>query len=395
MNEFEKNNASELLTQLLDGELESANEPVLFSAMATDKDLFDELKQHLAIREAIRKDTEAFTPPPETVNAVFTSLGYRAPGLTPLPSAIIPKSEIWGKYLKRAVPFALLLVGLVGSYSIFKSGQEVDSTTSKLLKPDTKIEVASLNTVKANLPVILSSEKNKTYSGAVIIKKTANKKQAISTDLITDLDELSKETAIQLKSDTKIGTVNVRSDEFNHFQPSRNSNIYPVNYQMASITPLKIGGSDNLKFYFKNTSGFNSEPVFMNITFGISFLSKGNLKIGLEGGQQQYSVKVTDINDVVYETSKTISWLGAAFRYEAEELSFYTVTPFAQVTMGGVGFGNGKYLAKYLIGVEIIPFGNNIGLNCGYEGTNLWYSTLGNPNTSSTQGFSLGLSWKF
>ena len=406
MNEFEKNNASELLTQLLDGELESANEPVLFSAMATDKDLFDELKQHLAIREAIRKDTEAFTPPPETVNAVFASLGYRAPGVAPLPAAIIPKTAVWGKYLRRAVPFALLLIGLVGSYSVFKSSTETDSPNSKFLKPDSKIEVASLNTVKAELPVVVSSEKHSIYKSAVVIKKTTNRKQVNSTEMPDEsvLQNNSETAAIDLpkasvnetKPNINIEQVSLLKSKNNYFQDIQTTssmNNYPSINKGVTVAPLKLGSSNDLKLYIKNNNISASEPFFMNMLIGINFISAGNSKIGFEGGRQKYNVKVTDKNDVIYEDSRNVIWGAVSYRYEIQELSINDITPYAQISFGFNDFG--KYLARGSAGIEIIPFGNNLGINLGYDYSQLWYSTLGNPYSTNTLGFSFGLSWKF
>lgn len=408
MNEFEKNNASELLTQLLDGELELANEPVLFSAMATDKDLFDELKQHLAIREAIRKDTEAFTPPPETVNAVFASLGYRAPGIAPLPAAIIPKTAVWGKYLRRAVPFALLLIGLVGSYSVFKSSTETDSPNSKFLKPDSKIEVASLKTVKVELPVVVSSEKHSIYKSAVVIKKATNKKHANSTEMPnesvmqnnseTAAIDLPKASVNETKPNINIEQVSLLKSKNNYIQDIQTTSSmrnYPSINQVVTVAPLRLGGTNDVKIYFKNYNTSTSEPFFTNMLLGVNFMGTGNLKIGLEIGKQQYNVKISDKNDVIYEDSRNANWAAVGLRYDVKELGLNYIIPYGQISLGFSDFGNSKYLTRYSAGFEIIPFNNNLGVIIGLDYSNLWYSTNGNPYSTNTLGFSFGLSWKF
>jgi hypothetical protein len=403
MNEFEKNNASELLTQLLDGELESVNEPALFSAMATDKDLFDELKQHLAIRDAIRKDTEAFTPPQETVNAVFTSLGYRAPGNAPLPVAMISKSADWGKYLRRAVPFALLLIGLVGSYSIFNSTSEVKSADSKLIKSGAKIETVSIKSVKTSVPVIASSEKIKSSNNAVIIKHTAGKKPtnlmdlyseniAVNNSVIISKDKFVSPVMMQ-ELNSKIESVSLSSTVYYHVKPPYFKSSYSTINQNVNIVPLRIGNSDDIKVYYKNKGVFKSEPFLTNFNVGVSFLNKANLKIGIEFGLQNYNVNISDKNDVILEESRNVTWIGASFRYELQEISFSNCTPYGQASIALCDFG--KYLSMASVGVEFIPFDKNFGINFGAEYSNLWYSTLGIPYSTNSLLFSIGCSFKF
>ena len=62
MNEINKHNASELLTLYVDGELDNNSRSALFSELSINSDLQNELGEHLAIREAVRNDSEAFTP---------------------------------------------------------------------------------------------------------------------------------------------------------------------------------------------------------------------------------------------------------------------------------------------------------------------------------------------
>jgi hypothetical protein len=403
MSEFEKNNASELLTQLLDGELESANESVLFSALAADKYLFDELKQHLAIREAIRKDTEAFTPPPETVNAIFTSLGYRAPGVAPLPAAVISKSVVWGKYIRRAVPFALLLLGLFGSYSIFKSDSKVEETNSRLLNTDSKIETASVAPVKAGMPQIVSLEKSNINNNAVVIRNTKAKKQDNAVNLNTAIvslndnkvaiNDLSENISAENASKINIQSVSMSSAVSNSIKPPHFMNNYSNINHNVEILPLRISGTNDLKLYVKSFSNFASDQFSSNIAVGVNFLNRDNFKIGAEAGNQQYRVMATNENNIIIEKPKNVFWGAVAFRYEFNELNFMFTTPYAQGSIGAGDFGT--YLYRFTLGAEIIPLGNSTGINIGLESSNLRYTIEGNPYNANSLGVMIGLSWKF
>jgi len=114
MKEFTNESPSELLTQLMDNELDQASEASLYDALGSSAELQEELKHHLAVREAVKMDYEAFTPPADAVKSIFMNLGY-----TPPPAAthgIIRKSPLALWFLRRAtVPFLIWLAGGYGA----------------------------------------------------------------------------------------------------------------------------------------------------------------------------------------------------------------------------------------------------------------------------------------
>jgi hypothetical protein len=71
--------SSEKLTLLLDGELDPGQEEALMAEIDNSPELQEEMDQLLSIREALVKDTEAFTPPAAVTSSVFSAIGYMAP----------------------------------------------------------------------------------------------------------------------------------------------------------------------------------------------------------------------------------------------------------------------------------------------------------------------------
>jgi hypothetical protein len=63
----------------LDGSLESSEEENLFLLLSNDDDLRSELKQQLAMKDAIKSDTKAFSPSAASTMAIFSALGFATP----------------------------------------------------------------------------------------------------------------------------------------------------------------------------------------------------------------------------------------------------------------------------------------------------------------------------
>jgi hypothetical protein len=70
---------SEMIQDLLDGELDPHHELTLFGELAVNTDLRTEFKQQLAIRHTVQNDRMALVPPAHLTNAVFSNLGFAAP----------------------------------------------------------------------------------------------------------------------------------------------------------------------------------------------------------------------------------------------------------------------------------------------------------------------------
>jgi predicted AAA+ superfamily ATPase len=76
MNTIQDEQYSQLLNQLLDGELEQSSEAVLYSELANNNELRSEFRDLLKIKNSIKHDNEAFTTPLNTTTALFSSLGF-------------------------------------------------------------------------------------------------------------------------------------------------------------------------------------------------------------------------------------------------------------------------------------------------------------------------------
>lgn len=70
---------TDLIQELLDGELDSSMEVSLYAQLASNADLRQEMRQLLALRATVQRDRAALVPPLSLTNSVFSGLGFAAP----------------------------------------------------------------------------------------------------------------------------------------------------------------------------------------------------------------------------------------------------------------------------------------------------------------------------
>ncbi|GAB1370243.1 hypothetical protein MASR1M45_03030 [Candidatus Kapaibacterium sp.] len=403
MENFDNDASSELLTQLLDGELDSAQEQFLYEELSLSPELQTELKHHLAVREAVRKDTEAFTPPAEAVNAVFNSLGYKVPPNNSL--GIIKRSPILLFLWKRAyVPVALLLLGSFAAY-YFTSGEDssinniTDFGNSKVetLADNSAIvpiqdnpiqQINSSHIKKSAVPVMKSiefAERNAEFDSSILAKSN------------NDADQ-SDEVIANEYADLKIFSVLPSA-----MISSTNSGVNISNSNQINMLPMTASNSNDLlnnrktvELFVKGFNYTNSESIFAgnladNFSFGISFLNTGSIQGTFEMGQQSYSILTSsdEEENSLQSANQSVFWYAGAIKYNADFINVYNTIPFVQLSAGSGNFG--KFMLRGSVGLEFKPFNSAFGLVLGYESSVLYYSTLGNPYNTSSNGVFMGL----
>lgn len=396
---------SELITRFTDGEITPEEELILKSEMQVDSSLLDEVKHHLLIKDAVKRDVEAFTPPAEAINGVFSQLGYNSPYAS---KSLFKRN--WKPFLRKTSILALLLLIPFVAYQLYDN---YSTTTSN---SHTIQNVANINksrlTNTHSVPEVSSNEINNSGKVGIFSNKSSQDKNRISinngnssnssnsNNVIIDDNNGNNisinDNSIAVNTNSNNSIANIDYSESIHNRPNslpisstpstnNNSIVFDSKYKFS------LFNDSEYKLYMKDNL-HNSN--FDNLSLGVLFLSKGNFKGGFEVGQQYYSVLVSDANDInIVSDNRNILWYAATIRYDAKEISLSNITPYAQFAIGSGNFG--KYMARYSLGLEYMPFEHGIGFNLGYEGSNLWYSTQSNPYSTSISGLIFGLSWKF
>ncbi len=429
MEDFKNNSASEMLTLLLDGEIPPELEQSLYDSLAKEEELQTEMKEHLAIRELVRSDVEAFTPPADFTDAVFANLGFQVPQVAAIGLADNQNRPFYKKW-----KYALLLLLLLGTGAsialINNQGAEIQ-TANQSSSSAIKNSDAQKSADKNNIPVVSSISSNQiqnTKNTGLINHASANK-PSIST--LKNEKEAAKDIAIAdqsniIKTDEVVTNNEINIDNKELTQLTQNSENIEIVSPILIISPIRSfsgryyslnsGMTINTRmpaFIFGNNSSFDRKWIIygraikniygdaysksnnLSESFSLGILAStgiaDNLSLGAEFGSEPYLQDVVLNNKAAYENQSTLNWLGVAARYDFKNLSFMNINPYTQVVVAGSGIGP---LARLSLGFSYeSPSG--IGAMVNLEDSYLMYISNGNFNSFNKIGLSGGVFIKF
>ncbi|MCO5249876.1 MAG: hypothetical protein M9949_00455 [Candidatus Kapabacteria bacterium] len=408
MKDYINNTNSELLTQLLDGELNAMHEESLYAELGKSKELQEELRQQLLIRESIRKDTEAFTPPAAAVTGLFEKLGYATPYSVVSGTAL--KTTFWHTMFKRAtVSIAVLALLTFGGYNLIgvfngeansaiadgnsivsesKQSNDAYHSVNEIKNAD---EVVAVNNAK-QIPTVSSYVVEKASDTKIVATEKTETVISPKTELLATNSSTSELLATNFADNralvNPVYASNPNNSAFN-MNLTMNHGLNNVEFTKSEFTkPSKISA-------YMKAMPMSSLDNNIPIVGGFRFETSENLSFALEVGQQSYSATVTSDNDDNILINKDMSVIFGAIsvRYDLNQIEILKFHPYVQA---GVGAGNfGKYMARYNIGAEIKPFDNGVSFMFGFEGSNLFYSTQNNSFNTQNSGLIFGISYKF
>lgn len=402
MDDYSKITTSEMLTQLLDGELEHGANQFFYDKLAQDEDLQSEMHDHIAIRETVRRDTEAFAPPAELSKSVFSKLGFVSP-MTPPP----PKRS----YALRFSVLALLLL-FVTTFIAYQSGIifNYESTAVASSQIEENQALAEQTSASIDIPVVKTQANNSASKLNNIGAKVAKNKNAnlpanianttsvenfatndISEQTITNYALLSNSQQVFMNNDLQ----GFSADKSKMFSASFDFSRNIRNQQFI----------DNSSGYFKRAKSINlrgsyslsaDERALQNGVAGSfalgAYINSGirNLSIGAEIGREPYSqIFLSESGD--YEQNPEIMWLGLALKYDFKELDLAGFVPFSQVVAGASELGP---MGRVYLGASRAIYGS-IGFNVGVEGSMLVYKNMNKYYSTNKIGISGGLVYSF
>lgn len=395
MKEFINETPSELLTQLIDNELDQSKEANLYDALSSSSELQDELRQHIKIREAIKKDTESFTPPAETVNSIFNNLGY----LPPPPSGMgnLKKKTLPFTFFKRvAVPALLLLIGTYAAYTVLDSDQEnIKSKHSIQNKINKNVPIAI---TEGSKEVIAENKISKNYSFSKAIKTNKNKIESINSVEAANINQINNKAENIVSTSQELNSESTLKTQIDFSKPLQNSN-FAIQSSFNARTFDRLDFNYNIlnqsryALIAKSTINSNSN-IGLPFSIGFLFDITNEFRLGGEIGNQSFDVMVSsnDDTELIHQT-RNGNWIAAFLRYDSKLIEFMNVQPFVQAGIGFGDYGNSKWIVKYSAGFEYQLLNTGLGFVVGYENSDLHYSTIGNSYNSSSQGIILGVTY--
>lgn len=416
MENYSNNTTSEQISMLLDGELDAMQEDQLFRDIADNPEYQREMQQNISIKEAVKKDTEAFSPPADLTSSLFDKLGYANPYGA-------PKAMPWANFFRKTA--APALVGLLAITSTALIVNNLKSDDNIQLKKVVPI-VTSIEDTKSKDNLVSDNAENVTEMNIVSNSDGSNINVKDDNEITSSDNLTNSQTAVVPNQEDKTEdlanpankNVNIKdnvNDENeinvpNIIFPSANINAclsmndntassmfdsygrYKVNYPTNDVNNWSLGLRGTLAPTMNMSNELNANTNNFN-TFiaGIYRNTSENFQLGIEFGNETFNRYSTDVTDQRIVTNDQVRWFGFAARHNMNYLTFSEIAPFAQVTMGS---GTGGQIGRLMVGFDRELF-NNFNLNVSYEAGLFFYSVQNVSYTSNKHGLTLGLNYKF
>lgn len=397
-------NYSELLNSYIDEGINAKDEDFLFSELAENPSLRNELKQLIDIEKAANKDFAAFIPPVESTAGIFSALGISTTAAV-VSAANVSNLSFWTKYGSMLLTnFVSIIVTGIISYFLWNSisdknnfnahSKNSHNSQEQFIKnePDNKF-VHSTN----GIPVVNNSEtivKTNISKTDLENKKNFEKSTANFTDEINFNDVLNKETEETLISSNsfiqndELKKINreifVSSNEYasiiekNIFNssmekiPVTDFQLFPLHFNLFEKNDLSVvmSGSETWSLK-KETVERSSSPFMKNGNLLLLYNINKKLSFGVDIRQefffQDYTGSDEKGNLYLFEQNTNYPAIGFVGKYNIFENNY--LKPFAQVYLGGNKVGQ---IGRLLLGLELLPL-SDYGFVIGVEGSTLRY----------------------
>lgn len=403
---------SELLTLMIDGELSDAESTALFAQLSTNQDLRAELQEFLKIRESVKNDVEAFTPPIEATKSVFAALGLNPPAaIAPMTKATasLPFFAKWGSTLLIAIVASLLtgltVAGIYENRIDYFNSNQAQFASSEQSMPNTS------STNLSSIPVVSSTENQYIESQETVVNNITSMNKTIaqqkSTTTIsngfvvdnniasTNDSELAAEQYIsdnQTSSDEFRPILSASNNQFNNFGilTSYNTN---ANLSLNNAIPLLDKSNEKPAGYMlsingslgNNLSESSLTGASTGLSIGLYLIESNNLRIGFIGGSEPFGIRLLNETSGEYENdpASAVTWAGVVGRFEAKNWQLTDNTyPILMGVLGSTEYG---MMAKAGMGLEYC-ISNNFATSVCAEYTMLRYANQLQTDTYSKIG---------
>ena len=386
---------SKLIHEYLDSQLNAVNEDVLFAELAKNSDLRIEFNQQVQLQNVAMSDMRTISPPAESTNVIFTSLGFTIPSgeylrrIAPNPESGIsmrPPGSALSRFVRKHVStVAAVIITASLTTAVFML------TNNRFATP-----IANDNIAKANneIPVISSQEKadivsvkqsnltNKDHSYRNNI--TGNAAQQVISENSTNMASLLG-IAPSVKTDNRNETINLIGANGNSSSNFINNNITDPFFSALNIEPVQnfndgnlaviVSYSDQASNVSVNAPGQSFAANNLNATVLIKL--NDNWYIGPTLGWEQFALNFTrnfDGEGYQFQKQPSLSYFGLTGKFAFPLKDYFEygdlITPYAQV-FGGTTYAGG-FLGKAQFGITLTPY-NKWAINIGYELANYTY----------------------
>ncbi|MDQ1267274.1 MAG: hypothetical protein QG635_2428 [Bacteroidota bacterium] len=381
-----KNN--ELIFEYIEGNLGRSEESELFSRLASDESLREELRQMATLETSLKGSASAFHPGEELSKRVFSGLGYDFNAPKPsMPNPGLLKHI--GSYLLSGIIGSILTISAI--YFIFLKNTDT-SEISNQIPFSNQIEIQAPPPEK--IIIFENKSKNINHSSGIIYSP-ANKVHVDNVSESRQISEIIPEiTSIdgQMSRFYLPGMTNRQLQNYNNLNE-------PVINQKKS----EDGKEQNLFAveFCRNSAWHIQEPTispkesifFNNLSLDFFYMISDWTSIGLDIRQETFFQKYSDGRDpestLTYEQQPNMTSFCLAGRMNQKVIGDFS--GLFQLSVGGSRVG---FVGRAMAGLEY-SFMPRISILGGIEYNSLIYKHLSNYFFSDKINFNYGIIIKF
>lgn len=417
----------QMIHEYLDTGLNGAEEDALFQALAQDQSLRGEFEQQLSMMKIASNDMNNISPPIESTNAVFSSLGFSIPS----GSTEAPVSE--GSRKPGASIFAsasgVSILSLFSDNLSTLASVAIAATISTLLFMNFDMKLNNGNseltgvTLAQNyyddashseIPIVSASDNtlennnNQSYSSNGASNNVASiyseNDNANNSTIITERDD--NEDLASLENEYLESNSSIQKETSSSFNQDISSNGYArvkvnmINHESQPVVPLSIDNGNYIEdagfaVELRGGSNPNQNELLNDMMIGVNFEIVDDLHaIGLIGSEQ-YVVRTSNPltpNEQVTFNNESMTSFNLGLRYAPDELILSgLITPYVQITGGGLSNG-------FAMGAEsglMFNLNNTYSIMVGYGANYAKYNFESRLYNTSKNGINFGMRYSF
>lgn len=374
MNEINKYNASEMLTQYMDGELDQSLIPAFENELSTNSELQSEYREMLAIREAVQKDVKKLVPPYETSATLFESLGISYTSSIATSSSV--GMTVWQQLmmpLVASISAAAITLGASLGIDFFKDEPVINELTNISKPIENNFQSETINKsddlIQDNSNIVSKKTDTKVKEIKALDKKVNNK--IITNNNSSNFSNViipnkKKEDNIITKNNEILIASNESLTEREIFEIFSND-ILEIDF---SIEQSNIGSKLNYNYNEQKFERYSSGMKFYTGAFGFN---NSNVRLSIERNFSNYKLLHYTVNSIGVNLSFNLfsdSYvfnnfnLSADLRHEFKGL----INNFTPVILVGTGydFNSTSPILRYgIAGIVNLP--NNFQLEGRFE----------------------------
>ena len=392
MNEFPLTplQPDEALYAFLDGELEPHHEQPLFDELAAQPDLRTEMKDLLAIRNAVHRDA-VFPPPQSDTGLAPLPLVGAAGATTTAATAVASTRALWPSIMSGVAGVALgaaimayLLTSSTPTAQQSSGGIAGEQRASAAAPAPERIVVVDTVVVTRRVATNVPPVEYVTPSSTSVVASMAPTDDA--------RDDASVEEA---QSPTIIDPVQPLSTIALTIPSAHELNLASTIAQPSAPLPVRLGFRSLASGLPSSEAAPNSVQTALlpNTAFSLTIPLASDHRIGVEMGSESFRQTFTGFDgyrNAEWIQTPVLFWLGATYIFEPLSLEFLPgLRPYGNASVGTV-FAQGP-IARGTVGLAYQPIGP-IRFTVGVDGAALMYSFQGSWFTSTKLGLSYGLS---